>query len=173
MTQFLRPVSDISDGTWTGQDGGTDLYTYVDEVTADDATTFIRDNGSNSTCEVQLSSGTDPGVDTNFVWQVRYRKNTSGGAQRGITLTILHNGSTVKTVAFTNISNTWTTYNVTMDPTTEAALITNFAQVSVRFESTTQAGGTARQIHVTWTELALPDAGAGGRPDFLCLLGVS
>jgi hypothetical protein len=37
FNSYLRPIADITDGTWTTQSGGTELYSVLDEATQDDA----------------------------------------------------------------------------------------------------------------------------------------
>jgi len=60
MAQYARPTSDVTDGTWTGQDSGIDLWTYIDEAVASDAD-YLDDNALGY-CEVALSSIQDEGV---------------------------------------------------------------------------------------------------------------
>ena len=76
MAQFLRPASDISLGTWEGSAGSpTELWPMLDETSPADAD-YIYTETADDVCEVMLSSGTDPGVDTGHI--VRYRIQGDG-----------------------------------------------------------------------------------------------
>lgn len=63
MVQVGRPSADHTDGDWTDQAGGTNLYAAIDESSADDATTFIQvtDDGSDHACIVEIGDLASPG----------------------------------------------------------------------------------------------------------------
>jgi hypothetical protein len=52
---FIRPSSDVSDGLWTTQAGGTALSTVLDETTRDDSDYVKSDDDAMDTFEVHLS----------------------------------------------------------------------------------------------------------------------
>jgi len=68
---YLRPDADVSDGTWTDQLGGSDLYAAIDEAALDDAE-YIRSaiDPVNDTCVVSLG---DPGKTPAEPARIRYR----------------------------------------------------------------------------------------------------
>lgn len=65
----VRPVSDVSDGTWTASDAGPDLYAMIDEEIASDAD-YIEASTS-GTCEVALGVMTAP--PSGYKTTVKYR----------------------------------------------------------------------------------------------------
>lgn len=75
---YLAPDADVSDGTWTDQAGGTNLFAAIDEAAASDAD-YIQSSVSptNDVCEVSLSN---PGETPAQPAKVRYRYWRTGAA---------------------------------------------------------------------------------------------
>ena len=81
MAQFLRPIAEPVNQSWTGEDGDTTaLYEHVDEVSVNDAD-YVRSplSPNNSVIVFKLGSGIDPGVSTGHIIRIRYGKDTGGG----------------------------------------------------------------------------------------------
>jgi hypothetical protein len=56
MPQFLRPSSDISAGAWTT----TPLFSKINETSSNDSPLITSPNGSNTTCDLGLSTASTP-----------------------------------------------------------------------------------------------------------------
>ena len=66
--QLLVPISDVSAGAWTPSTG-TSLYATLDEATYSDADYIVT--SSASTCEMRVTTASDPSVSTGHI--LRYR----------------------------------------------------------------------------------------------------
>ena len=125
--QFARPTSDVSAGTWTASTG-SDLFAMLDETAADDGD-YITTT-SYSTCEVALSSLTDPAVSTGHV--VRYRISATGG---GIIVRLRQGTTTIASWTHNPAPASLTTYAQTLSGG-EADSITSYAALKLQFEAT-------------------------------------
>lgn len=140
MAQFARPNADVTDGNWTKSTGGNvDLYTMIDEASADDAD-YIQSGlaPSSDVCVVGLSSVEDPQSSSGHVVRYRYAKDASGGAQIDLTVQLRQGytsegaqGTLIHSEAHTNISNTWTAGSFTLNAS-EADSITNYGSLYLR-----------------------------------------
>ena len=83
--QLLVPISDLSAGGWTPSTG-SDLYAMLDESTASDADYIVSTTASS--CEMRVTTGSDPAVSTGHV--LRYRLL----AGEGSIAVVLKQGST-------------------------------------------------------------------------------
>ena len=115
MVQNVVPNSDDTDGNWTDKDGGSTLYTSIDEVSADDATTYIkaRDTSSNEVCIVLLASPTLP-LESGSAF-IRWRALTEDGSGMGgptLKIELLQDGTQKATTPDTTIHySAWTSYS--------------------------------------------------------------
>jgi len=146
MPQFLRPIQDVANpGNWTTHTGGTtNLYTAIDEVTADD-TDYIQSpaSPSNAVYVTKLSSAVDPNSSTGHI--IRMRTSVDVDNQQAITITQqLRQGYVNETTQGTLIdsqtrsnitSTTWTTSQYTLTAT-EADAITDYTNLYFRFIAT-------------------------------------
>ena len=84
MAQFARPDSDVSAGSWTaaGSSAESTLWESIDEVSVDDGVTYIEDAAANTTCEVGLSTVTDPGGNTGYFIRFTMRGEGTAGPER-------------------------------------------------------------------------------------------
>lgn len=142
MPQFARPSADTNNpGNWTTQSGGTtNLYTTIDEATADD-TDYIQSptNPADAVYVTKLSSVVNPGSTSNHI--IRYRASASQDNQQAVRVTIqLRQGYVSEANQGTLIashntglmtSTTWTTYTYTLSAA-EAGSITNYADLYYR-----------------------------------------
>src|SRR3990172_5838377 len=92
MAQFGRPSADTVRTGWTDEAAGTtDIYTGIDEITAED-TEYIKTPtppGANE-FETLLTSVTDPVSSTNHVMRWRRRKQpASGSADINLTVRLM------------------------------------------------------------------------------------
>jgi len=154
VAQFGRPISDVSIGPWTDNLGGTtNLWSVLDDNSDTD---YIEDlNGGNGTYEANLTSLTDPGVDTGHIIRFRMQGTGSGGPER---LTVqLWQGTTSQIATLNNQTSrgSWATktYNITE---AEAANITDYTDLNIKLISS-NLGGT-EDMWCAWVELEIPDA---------------
>lgn len=147
MTQYARPSSDVSAGSWTT----SPLYAKIDEVTPSDVD-FIQCSNANSTCEIALSSITDPSSSSSHTIKVRARK--AGNA----TLTVyLFDGTTQIASWSPSITTSFAEYTYTLT-SGEADNIGDYTDLRLKFQCAyVIAGGTG----VSWADFEVPDAGTG------------
>jgi hypothetical protein len=161
--QIARPDADDTDGNWTDKDGGTTLYTSIDDTsTGDDATTFIKvaDQFSNEVCIVRLED-----VDTPVsgdAW-IKYKALTedNGMGQPGLKLELLQ-GSTVKATT-TNSSvdtSSFTSYSYTIS---DVSGISDWTDLKLRITMITNTGGN-ELMKVTQAYLETQEAGGASVP---------
>lgn len=159
MAQFGRPVSDVTDGGWedtTGGDGDGANWDEIDEVTADDGTTFVRADSSATMMEVGLSNVTDPASSSGHIIRFRAYATGSTGPER-ITFTLVETTTVRATINNQSITrDSWNTYSYTLSGA-EADAIGDYTDLRFRFSPTANGGDT---IDVTWAEFEVPDAGA-------------
>jgi RHS repeat-associated protein len=160
VNQFARPDGlGSSSGTWTG------TYASINEVTPNDAT-FLASPLSPTTShfyEVTLSDVAPPGTTTGITFRYRYAKsgNNSG---KTINLTVeLRQGTTViASQTHANIPGVdgsgWQQGSVTLTAG-QAAAITNYADLRLRFRPSSSGGGQGRTAQISWAELQAPGPG--------------
>jgi RHS repeat-associated protein len=159
-TQFARPDGlASSSGTWVG------TFASINEVTANDAN-FIASPTSPTTShfyEVSLSDVDPPSTTTGITFRYRYAKsgNNSG---KTINLTVeLRQGTTVIAAQTHNnipgvTGSGWQLGTLTLTPT-QAAAITNYADLRLRFRPSSTGGGQGREAQVSWAETQIPASG--------------
>ena len=141
MAQYGRPSTDTVRESWENQAAGTaTIYLTIDEVTASTAD-YIR-SAQVPTADAyatQLTSVTDPVVHTGHIIRFQYAKDQAAGA--GIDLVVqlresyvseVSQGTLIAGSTYAGISESWTSGTITCS-TTEAALITNYAALYLRF----------------------------------------
>ena len=152
MTQYARPDSDVSDGSWVNQAGNnTNLYQSIDESGGEDDSDYVistDDSSASDTMEVGLSDIVDPQTGANHV--VRYRaKGSDPSGFYGIPdLTVsLRQGSGTEIASSTNSSLTtsFADYNFTLS-SSEANSITDYSDLRLRFVRA--MGGSASETNV-------------------------
>ncbi len=154
--QFARPDSDVTDGGWedtTGGDNDGANWDEIDEVIADDGTTFVRADDAATLMEVGLTDVTDPGVDTGHV--IRFRAYAIGGGQ-GERLDFSLYESTTEIARLNNqiiTRDSWNTYTLAIT----TAVISDYTDLRLRFNDLVI--GSGETIDVTWAELEVPTAG--------------
>ena len=169
MAQSARPDSDIDSG-WSYSTGST-LYDCVDEVTANDDTDYIYTGSQRATCKVGLGTVTDPQVGTGHVCRWRWKSTGGSPPQKG-TIGLYEASTTLRALLADapNVGTSWESGSLTLTEI-QANAITDYSDLSVRFEADTLGGG--EELAVTWFELEVPDAPApGGAASNLALMGV-
>ena len=163
--QIARPDADDTDGNWTDKDGGTTLYTSIDDTsTGDDATTFIKvaDDYSDEVCIVRLEDVDTPA--SGDAW-IKYKALTEdafgSGGQPGLKLELLQ-GSTVKATTTNNSVDTssWTAYTYTIS---DVSGISDWTDLKMRITMLSNAGADDL-MKVTQVYLETQDAGGASVP---------
>ena len=158
MAQFGRPNSDITTTNWSTSSGSGTLASHIDETTFSD-TDYILTTTDDASCEVALSSVTDPAVSTGHIVRWRWRvANAGGGGERGGAFLV--QGATTKATLATSYNLNRTAYDA-MSYTltgTEADSITDYSDLRLRF--TAEILGASEELRVSWAEMEVPDAGA-------------
>lgn len=151
MTQYARPDSDISTGSWTS----TPLYQSIDEETASDAD-YIQSTTNSDTCEIGLSTVTDPSSSSNHIIKYRARKAGQGG------LTVyLFDGTTQIASHTPTLTTVFADYSYTLT-SGEADNISDYSDLRLKFTcSVGLFGGSG----VSWADFEIPDAGASSASD--------
>lgn len=121
--QTLRPVSDVSSGTWTPSTG-VDLYAMVDEAVADDAD--YDTTSASSSMTLALGVGTDPNSSSGHI--VRYRIKGTGI----LTVTLMQGATIIATWTHSPAPSSFTTYEQTLAGA-EADAITDYADLRLKF----------------------------------------
>lgn len=156
MAQFARPDSDVAAGGWTPQGGPVTLFDALNEITPDDLD-FIEsaNNPALDTSEVGLSNVDDPAVSTGHVLRYRYAKDTAGGRQIDLTVTLLQGATTIASFNHVNISDVITQQNQTLTGP-QADAITDYTDLRIEFIADAVGGGGARAGQVMWAEFEVP-----------------
>lgn len=131
-TDFARPISDVSAGSWTT----TPLYAKIDETVADDGD-YIQSSQRPSTdvCEVRLNGLVDPAESGGHHVRYRYAKDSSGGDTVNLQVDLVENTTVRATWSHSNISSTPATADQTLSGA-EADAITDYTNLRLRFTAT-------------------------------------
>jgi hypothetical protein len=152
MTQFARPTSDVTAGSWTT----APLFSKTNDQS--DAT-VITSPAAVTECELALGDPTPPSVDTGHILTVRCYATGSGAGEK-LTWYLYQGASLIATSAATTIargSGSIADYSYTLT-TAEAAAITNYTDLRIRMARTTGAAGETVTVADCWLEV--PDAAA-------------
>jgi hypothetical protein len=135
MPIIIRPTTDITDGTWTDQAGGTDLRAALDETVADDSD-YIQSfaDGLSDICEIKFSSVADPLSSTDHI--VRYRYARNGPAREDLTVCLMQGATIIKQWNHTDIDEVLTSVSQTLSGT-EADSITDYTDLRLRIKAET------------------------------------
>ena len=128
--QYARPNGDISSGSWQASTG-SDLYAMLDETTYnDDDYIYSGSNPSSDTCEVSLSSITDPASASNHIISYRMYK-TDGGGTTGLTFYLMEGATQRATWTESDISGSVSSGSYTLSEA-EANSITDYTDLRIR-----------------------------------------
>jgi len=126
----MSPDADITDGGWTDQDGGSNLFAAIDEPAANDLDYIKSSNAPvNDTCEVSLSNPS--GVPTQ-PFEVIYRYHKVGSGSIDLTVTLKQGATEIASWVHTDIS---TSIVEATQPLTsgEFGSITDFNDLRIEF----------------------------------------
>ena len=158
--QFARPDGLVSsNGTWTG------TFASINEATPNDATLLASPSGPTTSnfYEVSLTDVDVPGVLTGIAFRYRYAKSGNNSGKITNLAVELRQGTTViASQSHSNIPGVdgsgWQQASLTLTAP-QAALITNFADLRLRFNPSSSGGGQSRSAQVSWAETQLAGAG--------------
>ena len=173
MTQYARPVSDVSVGSWTDEgtvDNDGSLYTSLDEVSQDGDDSYVLAAPGAGTFEVMLDSVDDPESSSGHILHV-YGESTGGTTPDRVDVSLYDGASLIV------LSEDWAPgrsgyvdLNLTL-LSTEADAIVDYSDLRVRVDLITLGGGETFKI--TQAYLQVPDAPVvGGAVSGLAMLGV-
>ena len=162
MVQTIRPISDISTGSWTDEgssfnDGS--LYTSIQETSQDGDTSRAEGASGAGTFEVKLDTATDPVSSVSHTVKAWGKGVGSGGGEK--VDVFLYQGTTL----IATLANNWTpgrgsyAEGVWTISGAEADNITDYADLRVRIVEDTIGGGSER-FNVTQIYMEVPDAPA-------------
>ena len=135
--QLGTAISDVSDGSWTDQGGGTSLYSAIDETPYSDSD-YIRSSESPSAdiCEVRLTAVSDPVSSSGHVFRYRYGKDLPNGKQMNLVVRLREGASTtIVTWTHNNIASGFIEAEQILSGG-EADSISNYGDLRLRFEAT-------------------------------------
>ena len=162
MTQYARPDSDVSAGNWTPSTG-SDLYAMIDEASTNDSDFISVDDvdGSTETCQVDLSSVTDP-VASNLHVVTTRASEASGMGTISLNVTLKQGATTIAAKTFSTLTGSAADYTFTLS-SAEANSITNYGALSLVFASTdTMSMMTTTKIYQAFFECGDAPVPAGG-----------
>jgi RHS repeat-associated protein len=158
--QFARPDGLVSSsGTWTG------TFASINEPTPNDST-FLASPASPTTAhfyEVTLGDVTPPFVTSGTTFRYRYAKSGNNSGKTTNLVVELRQGSTVIAAqTHNNIPGVdgsgWQPGTLTLNAA-QAAMVTDVADLRLRFRPSSSGGGQGRQALVSWAEVQLPGSG--------------
>lgn len=155
--QVARPDGLVgANGTWTG------TYASINEVTPNDSNLLASPSGPVSTnfYEVSLSNVQAPMDLTGIKLRYRIAKSGNNGGQVTSLNVELRQGSTVIFInQFSSLPGVtgsgWLDVTDVLTPT-QAASITNFNDLRLRFTPSSAGGGQARKAQISWTAVDVP-----------------
>lgn len=134
IPQFARPSADTVRTGWVDEaDGVTDIYTGIDEVTAEDAE-YIKSPTPPGTNEFEtlLTSVTDPASSTGHIMRWRRRKQPPGGATINLTVRLLQGVTQITSQADNGLPTSFTDTSYTLSAG-EADSITDYTDLRLEF----------------------------------------
>lgn len=161
MAVFARPIADITKGSWLTNGGvATNLFAAIDEDPSNDADYVQSSATVNDTYEARLSSVAPAPIDRLHVLNYRVRKSAALGNTRGVTVSLVQGATVIASQSHSDLTIAAATVPLLLTAA-QGALITNYADLRVRFVATGIVSGatTARRaVWVTWAQLRVPDS---------------
>lgn len=157
MTQFGRPASDISVGSWSPFPASpTTLYDKINEETPNGDTDYIYSSNDEDECEIALSAVVDPGVGTGHIIRCYAKCPLGSGAKEQMWVALVENGAIRGQSPVVDVDrNSYALIEYTLSEA-EANAIGNYANLRLRWHITKVNGG--EPIQVTQADFRCPDA---------------
>ena len=149
MAQYGRPDSDIVLGGFKDElFGTTNIYTSIDETSADDADYVRSPTNSTGTYEAGLSNITDPVSSSGHIIRFRYKRADVNSA---ITVLLFQGNTQIASTGSVTTTGTWTTTTYTLS-TAEADAITDYTDLRLKIQDADANYGN----FVSWMEFEVP-----------------
>ena len=151
MTQYARPDSDVSAGSWVNQAGsGSNLFQSIDEADGENDSDYVistDDSSSSDTMEVGLSDIPDPQSSSSHIVHYRAKGSDPSGSYGIPSLTVsLRQGSTqIATATNSSLTTSFVNYTFTLS-SSEANAITDYSDLRIRFVRA--SGGSASETNL-------------------------
>lgn len=146
---FIRPDADVDDGSWTGQDAGTSLFSYIDETSRSDADYIQSSNAGAGSYVAKIALGNfgfEPSADDEVNVQLYYKHDST---TTSLTVALVQGAAT--TISSRLVSPVWTStgfgYFAWLLTPTEIASVTDWDDLRLWFTAT--AISTAR-VYVSY-----------------------
>ncbi len=149
MTQYSRPIADLSTGAWTT----TPLWSKLNEDPYNDGTEIVLNNQTANACDIDLGTVTDPNSSVNHILRIRAHKTGSGTIN---CTAVLYCGATLIRSQALTLGTGYAETTITLTAG-EADAITNYADLHVTLTGTCAA--STRYVYVSWIVLEVPDSG--------------
>lgn len=155
MTQFGRPQSDVTVGSWSPFPASpTTLWDKTNEGTPNDDTDYIVSSTDEDECELGLTSVNDPGVGTGHIIRCTARVLNGGGSTERIIISLVENGSVRGSSGVMVVSRgAYALIEYTLLEA-EANAITNYANLRIRIH--VDRTDVDEPIRVTQAEFEVP-----------------
>jgi hypothetical protein len=168
MPQYARPSADITIGGWSNQAGATaSLFASIDEVTASE-TDFVQSSLTvNDAYECRLSTVAAALIRRGHIARYRGRKSAAAGNTRGVTVELRQGATVLASNTHADLTVAWLDGAFVLTPE-QAALITNYADLRIRFTATgsvASPAGNRRRVQISWAQLRVPEATFGAIED--------
>ncbi len=155
MAQFARPDSTVSAGLWEPIGGPSTLWEAIDEVTPDDNDYIEALNGENTTCELGLTTITDPSSSIDHTMRFRIQ-GTGGQAPERCEMQLFDGSTQIATTGTRSSRGAWSTEEYILT-TAEADAIGNYGDLRVKIISSNLAA--TDDMWCSFAEFEVPDAG--------------
>jgi hypothetical protein len=164
MAQYARPSADVLAGGWSNQaNATTNIWQSLDEIAASE-TDFAQSSLTiNDAYEVRLSTVETALIRRGHVLRYRGRKNSAAGNVRGVTVELRQGATIIASNSHPDLTVVWLDGAIQLTPE-QAALITNYADLRVRFTATgsvASPAGNRRRVQISWVQLRVPEVTFG------------
>lgn len=147
MTQYSRPIADLSTGAWTT----TPLWSKLNEDPYNDSTEIVLNNQTANMCDIDLGTVTDPVSSVNHILRIRAHKTGSGSIT--CTAVLKCGATTIRSNALT-LGTGYAETTITLTGA-EADAINDYGGLHVTLTGTCAAA--TRYIYVSWIVFEVPD----------------
>lgn len=153
MSQFIRPTSDISTGSWAT----TPLWSKLDDNS--DADYVTSDVVVGDSFRVHLGNPDDPLVSTGHIIRARWRR--ASGTTAGAKLRLYQGSTLIATLTNSSLGGSFATSSLTLTGA-QADSITDYTDLRLDVEFYTGTG--IASVDVAWVEMELPSLTAPDAP---------
>jgi len=139
---FLRPIADISDGTWTTDTGGTSLFAVLDEVTQSD-TDYVRSSENPVDDVMEVNIGSPSGSILSGTLRFTVGKELNNAVVVDVRVELRQGGSTIATWNYLDVAFGFALKSETLT-SGQRALVAPGVDLYVRITANPSAGTELR-----------------------------